>query len=403
MFNKVSRIAAFGAFAVLGAQPAWAIDADQFGARLKDAVQLLGIAIDYGSASVAGDTVTLSDFTIFVPGEDNAELPGDVIFSGVAETGDGGFTAQSASIADVELEDLEDGFSVSLRNVAVEGITLPGTIDVNDLLPAAMGLYRSASAGPLIVSQDGAEIFAIDGVLTTIDGPADNGDFASRVAIEGIRADLSAVPDAEAQELIATFGVEQFSASLTGSSIWNPDTSLAEINDFIIVIDGLGSLTMDASVTGYDRAFYQDLMKINLKLSDLARSDEEIPDSEMARIEQAMADKFTAVEIEGFSIRYDDNSLFMKVLDLIAAEQGIDGQTFASGLKFMVPMMMVDLPDADFKASVTAQVNAFLDDPQNFTISAEPETPVSLTSLAIAEEDPFALVELLNINVLANQ
>ena len=403
MFDKVLRVTALGAIVVLGTQPAWALDADQFGARLKGAVELLGISIDYDSASVSGDTVTLSDFTIFIPGEDEARVPGDVVFSGVAETADGGFTIETATTADLEIDDPEENLSLSLRNVAMEGITLPGSIEEGNLVPAVMDLYRSISAGPLTVRQDGSEVFGIRRFSTTIESPADNGDIVSRLAVEGISADLSAVPDAEAQEITAALGIERFSAVLTANSTWNPETSRAGVSDFTFAVKGLGSVTMDGTLTGFDRAFVEDLMALNLQMARLAQQDEEVLESEIARIEQTMLDRSAKTGIEGFSIRYDDESLFMKALDIAAAEQGIDGQTLATGLKFMVSMGLAELPDAAFKAMATTQINAFIDDPRNLTVSAEPDAPVDIAALENAEEDPLALIELFNIIIKANQ
>lgn len=403
MLNQVSRLALAGAIVTLGTPAAWAIEADDFGTKLKDAVQMLGISFEYGSARAEGDTVTLSDFTIFVPGEESSEIPGDVVFSGVTETGDGGYAVETASIADIELDDLDDGFALAFQNIAVQGINIPASIDVSNLLPAAMGLYQRASAGPLVVSQNGEEVFAVDTIAITMDQADGVEEITSSLLIDGIRADLTTIPEAEAQEVVAAFGIEQLSARVAGSSTWYPEAGRATFEDFVFAIDNLGSLTGSGAILGYDRAFYQDLMKINLKMAELAKSGEEISESEMAGIESAMAEKMMQVQIESLSLRYDDASLFMKALDFIGAEQGVDGATFANGLKFMVPLALAELPDAAFKTEVTQAVNAFIDDPQNFEIVAEPDEPVGVEALAAAEEDPLALVDLLNVTVRANQ
>lgn len=403
MLHPVSRIALASAILALGAQPAWAIDAEDFGIKLKATVKLLGFSVDYASASVEGDTVTLSDFTLGIPGEDDVDLPGALIFTGVSETSDGGYAAQSASIEDIEIDDPEDGIAVSFRNVAIEGIVIPGTIDFADLLPATMSLYETISAGPLSVSIEGEEVFAIDSMSTWIERNDDFSELVSGISIEGIRGDLSVVPDAEAQEVIAAFGLEQFNASMTGTSSWFPESGRATLDDFAFAIDDLATLRMSGSVLGYTKAFYQDLMKINVKMADLLETEEGWDHETMAQLDETMMALFSDVEIERASLRYEDASLFMKILDFVGAEQGVDGATFANGLKFMVPMMLTEVPDADFRASVTQAVNAFIDNPQSFEIIAEPESPVSFDVFATAEEDPFALVDLLNVSVRANQ
>jgi hypothetical protein len=120
-------------------------------------------------------------------------------------------------------------------------------------------------------------------------------------------------------------------------------------------------------------------------------------------METAMLEQLSALELESATIRYSDASLFMRVLDLVAAEQGVDGATLANGLKFMVPMLLTEVQNPEFSAMVTEAVNTFVDDPQNIEIAAEPDSPVGVDALMSAEEDPFILLDLLNVQVRANQ
>jgi hypothetical protein len=403
MFTKVSRIALASAVLALGAQPAWAIDAGDFGAKLKSAVQLLGFSIDFATASAEGDSITLSEFTVHMTGEDSVILPGSVVFSGVAETGDGGYSVETASTDDITYDDPEEGVALALQNVAISGMTIPGTIDFNDLLPAAMNLYETASAGPLTVSMEGEDVFAIDSMMVSIGQSANMSELTSEFTVAGMRGDLSSIPDEEAQEVIAAFGLEQFSAEFGGRSLWYPETGRVVLEDVTFAVDNLASITIGATIHGYTRTFYQEVMKINVKMAEMAEAGDEISEAEMAGFEDAMLEKLMDVEIEAMSVRYGDASLFMKILDFAGAEQGVDGATFASGLKFMVPMMLTEVPNAGFKAMVTREVNAFINDPQSIEIIAAPETPVKFTDLSVAEDDPFALIDLLNLAVRANQ
>src|SRR5690606_28780725 len=132
MLNTVSRTAlAAAALLALGTHSASAQDATAFADRLVETSRLMGLAVSYGSATAEGDTITVSDFTFTIPGEDPTEVPGDVIFEGVVETEDGGFTAERATIADIEYTDEEEGISLSLANIAAEGIVLPAEVNQN--------------------------------------------------------------------------------------------------------------------------------------------------------------------------------------------------------------------------------------------------------------------------------
>src|SRR5690606_17052741 len=100
------------------------------------------------------------------------------------------------------------------------------------------------------------------------------------------------------------------------------------------------------------------------------------------------------------SLRYEDNSLFMKVLDFIGAEQGVDGETFKAALAFMVPMALAEVANVEFKTMVNSAVNTFIADPQNFTISVAPEAPIAFSEFEARsdeiENDPFVLVDMLD-------
>lgn len=402
MLTQVSRITlASAALVFAGAGSAFALDADDFGAKFRNVAKLMGISVDFATASVEGDSVILSDFTFVIPGEEAAEVPGALTFSGVVENSDGSYSAQTATIDDIAFEDEE--VSLSFSNVLAEGITIPATATLDNAIEVANNLYERISAGPLLVSVEGSEVFAIDSIEAWIDAPESDREFGSGYAIEGIRADLSDIPDAEARAVIAAFGVEQLSGQSAGYALWNIDTGRMEITEASFTFENLGKLDVTGVITGYTEAFYRDMMKTSLKMVETLEAGDISTLEQSEQINEAMLAQFAQLQIERLSVRYDDDSLFMKTLDFIGAEQGIDGATFASGLKFMVPMMLTEVQNAEFTAMVSSAVNAFIDDPRNIEIAAEPTTPVGFDALADVEEDPLALIDILNIKVRANQ
>lgn len=409
MLKTVSRTALTAAALVLAGTPmALALEAEDFGDKLVAASKVMGISFSYGSAVAEGDTVTLSDFSITVPGEDSAEIPGEVVFEGVRETAGGGYTADRASIADFEYTDEDEGISVSLVDIAAEGITLPGTLTIDSAMEIGLGLYERISAGPLSVSDSkGTELFAIDMMETVIDKPAADGSITSRYSVTGIRGDLGSIEEAEAQEAFDAFGITQLSGSMSGMGTWWPQTGRATVEDVNFTIDDLGSVSLNLALDGYTEDLYRDLIKTNLKMAEMADAGIELDDDQMLAMSEGILASMDGLRLESGSLRYDDASLFNKVLDFIGAEQGVDGETFKAGLRFMVPMMLTEVRNAEFKGMVNDAVNAFISDPQNFVISVEPDAPIAFAELESLEAefdaDPFALVDLLNIKIRANQ
>ena len=413
MLNHVSRTALAASAAVLiGTGGAWAQDAEAFADRLVETSKLMGISFTYGSATAEAGNVTISDFTFEVPGEEPTVVPGDLVFEGVTETPEGGFAAERATIADIEHtgrpDDAAEGeeLTFSLVDIIAEGIVLPASGDQNSV-DIALNLFDRVSAGPLTVSDaEGTELFSVQSLSTWMDEEDADGGYFSGYAIEGISADLSAVEDPEVRPLIEAFEIEQLGASMTGEGTWWPDTGRLELSDASFVLDNLGSLRMTLAIEGYTRELYDELTKINVKMAELAEAGEEVSEEELEAMTESTTALLADTTLVSSSVRYEDNSLFMKLLDFVGAEQGVDGETFKAGLQFMVPMLLAEVQDQDFRTMVTSAVNAFVNDPQNFTISVQPDSPVAFSEFenraAEIEEDPFVLVEMLNVEVSAN-
>lgn len=412
MIKKISTVSLLSMALMAGtSQMAHAVEATQFADRLVEAGTFMGINFTYGSATAEGDTITLSGFTITVPGEDDVEIDGDVVFEGVAETAEGAYTAQRATIADFEHADDDEDLLITINNIVAEGIELPADISLDTVVELSFGLYDRIAVGPLTISDtsrgEPIEVFAIDLMEVTIDEPAADGGLSSRFAVTGISADLSEVDDVEAQAVIDAFGIETFTGSMNFVGTWWPETGVAELADMSFTIDNLASFAMAVTVDGYTEALYRDLMEMNIKMAEMSEAGVEIDDEQMEAMSYAMLETMGDFRLVDGSIRYDDASLFMKVLDFVGAEQGVDGETFKAGLQFMVPMALADVQNEAFKSMVTNAVNTFIADPQNFIIAVNPDEPIAFSEFeAMADEieaDPFVLVETLNLTISANQ
>ncbi|WP_417579388.1 hypothetical protein [Pelagibacterium sp.] len=407
--KKLSRLSLTTAILLAGtSQAALALEANVFADRLVDTSRVMGVAFTYGSATAEGDTVTITDFTIAIPGEDDVEIPGDVVFTGVVETAEGGFTVERAAIADIEYTDEDEGITFNLVDIAAEGLELPAEVNVDSMVDIGFNLYDRIAAGPLSVSDaQGEEMFAIELMEITVDEPAEDGGIRSAYQVTGIHADLTNIDEPDVQEMFEALELTALNASMSGSGTWWPETGEGTIEDASLVIDNIGSIATSVAVEGYTEELYTELMKLNLKMAEIAEADIEIDDDQMMELSEAMMAPMAELKLVNASLRYDDNSLFMKVLDFIGAEQGVDGETFKAGLQFMVPMALAEVENAAFKTMVTNAVNSFIEDPQNFTISVEPDAPIAFSEFEALEDeieaDPFILVERLNVQITANQ
>ena len=80
------------------------------------------------------------------------------------------------------------------------------------------------------------------------------------------------------------------------------------------------------------------------------------------------------------------------------------GDQLAQTIKGMAPIMMASLNVPELQNMVSAAVNAYVDNPKNFSITAEPEKPVPFPMImGAAMGAPNTLPKMLGVTVTANE
>jgi hypothetical protein len=104
------------------------------------------------------------------------------------------------------------------------------------------------------------------------------------------------------------------------------------------------------------------------------------------------------------SIRFDDSSFTGKIFDYAAKQQNKPREDLVNQVKGMVPVLAMQLQDAELAQKAAGAVSAYLDAPKNIEVKAAPPAPVSFAILAATGSmNPMALVKQLNLSVTANQ
>src|SRR5690606_32048974 len=120
-------------------------------------------------------------------------------FTGVAELPDGGYTAQTVVLPDVEADiEADVPGHISLADITLTNFYLPGGDTVTPL--QMLQLVGAVSTGALSVTRNDVEVLAIDAMesastFTPAQGSAALTDLNSTLSISGISADLSSIKD----------------------------------------------------------------------------------------------------------------------------------------------------------------------------------------------------------------
>ena len=372
-----------------------ALDADDFAKKFAAAYASQGANITYGGVSADGDTVTLKDVGIEVPGEENGLALGDLTFNGVEEDGSGGYTAKS--FTDDELEFSEQDVKVTVSDLKVENLRIPGkpgAESVDDLL-----WYDSATTGPIALTIEGRDVFKASRSTTTTSKSSDGSrmDFDARV--DGLEIDLSDVEDAQAQQTINGMGYQYLNGDVVLNGHWAPETGEVALTEYALTLDDVGRLGMKFSISGYTLEFIKGLQQMQERMAN--QDDEGQSQQAMGLAMMGMMQQLT---FNSLSIRFDDASLTDKILDMVASRRGMSRDQMVQGLQGMLPLMLAQFQNPDFQKQVTEAVSLYLSDPKSIEISAQPEAPLPFASVAgSAMGAPQTLPQVLNVSVTANQ
>lgn len=384
-----------------------ALEAQAFVDRLAAVYKTVGYKIEFGAATLEGDTVTVEGATVSatVPhdGMEPMHFDNEITFAGVSELSDGGYHADTVSIPDIETEFAsEPKGELSLSDISIQDLYVPG----GDTVPpmASLQLIGGISTGPLSVSRAGVEVLSYDSFEASSEfnpaqGSAELVDIASSLQISGIAGDLSSVAEEDPQSgaVIEALGLTNISGDISEDMTWSMADGHMTLNQFLVDFADVGALDFTAEVTGLTP---DTIAQINA-LQTEAGTGEMTEEKAQAQMMKGMS-IMQGVSIVGASLRYDDASLAGHMLDYFAGQSGADRATFVASLKTMLPVIIGQAGIPTLTDLVMPPVSAFLDNPESLEITVAPPSPTSALVLMAAAANPASLITALGLAVQAN-
>ncbi|MDB5506189.1 MAG: hypothetical protein JWR75_827 [Devosia sp.] len=372
-------------------------DADAFLDRVAATFEVLGYTIDFGDATMAGDTITVKGFSASLaamPDADPFTTDVELTFEGVAETEDGGYSAEALTVPTIEGGD--DDFAYSLAGIALSDLYFPGG---EATMLDGIEMVGGAEAGPFAFSNKGTDLITIDSITADsefgfADDDAEISSITSTVAVEGITLNLADAPDTE-PAVIEAFG-DVVTGSIHQQSSWDLTTGDLAISNFDITADNLATLSGDLSITGYTLAVLETMSKMQEESAGMT--------PEQMQQQQATAGMALLAQLGlgGISLRLDDASLTNKVLTLISDMQGAKVDDFTAGLEGMLAAVLPPALGDEFNGEIKDAVATFLADPQSLYVAIAPATPVNFAVLMMSAGQPQMLIDMLNVTISAN-
>ena len=392
-------------------QPAMALDAQSFVARVEAIYEPLGYELTFGEATLEGDTILAKGVRIGLGAEPGQAAPWavttDITFSGVSELPDGGYRAETVTVPDIDTDFASDPVGhITLRELRLEGFYLPAGETVS--ADAVLQLVKAIRTGPLNIQRDGEQVLSVASMEAVSSfnpepgtGPLVN--LTSTLAVNDISLDLSSIEqdDPAAGANIKALGLTQLNGDISQSMNWSMADGHLVVDKFLFDFDQVGALDLRFDLLGFTPALMDKLGKAQAATM-VEGYDAESEEAQAAQMMMGM-EMLQGVTLAGLSVRYDDASLAGKVLDYFASQQGVERAQLVEGLKASLPQMLAGTPVPALADIVTNPVSEFLDNPQSLEIAVAPATPTTLLVLTAAAANPAGLLSMLGLTVTANK
>lgn len=349
-----------------------------------------GLSVDAGTVTLDGDdTVIITDLSVG-DGSDAAKIP-TAELRNVTELQDGVFEIGEVFVPGqtiVSPDDIEITYGdLSVRELKVAS-TDSGYSELDN------GFYTAASVDGVSISDDGAQLMSFDAVNVTVTPYETDKPISSSVTVDRIQFDTENLDDPRARETMKALGYEQLRGDLVVNAVWNPQNGQLALTDMTLSAEDAADLTLMLDVRGYTTEIVQ-------AMRDLQKNT--TPDNEQAS-GMAMLGMLQQLEFHSMSLKLKDESLTGRLLDFVAAQQGMNRESVTAMALGFLPLGLAQLQSPEFAANAQQAISTYLNDPDTLTISAEPSDPVPFALLMgpALGGNPQALLQMLNVTMSAN-
>jgi hypothetical protein len=386
-YRQALRAVAFVAIALGWSTGAWAAEPQEVGARLKATFAGEGVDIGFTEATLSGSDIVLNGVTLAYAGQEDRIPIGVMTLSDVTEDGDN-LVAGSVSIPYYAFN--QDGMKFEIDGVSIAGLVLPPLNAPIDALP----IYDSAEVGTFRASVDGKDVFTLEDLSMEVERAEDQSSISFTGSAEKFSADLSVSDDPKFKAAAEAMGLSMLTGTFGTAGNWAMGEGVLSLEQMDFTIADAGTIGISFELGGYTPEFVKALREMQSKMTG----------GQDPAAQAAALGLMQQLTFRNAAIRYVDDSLAEKALGYIAERQNAKPEDVAGQAKMMVPIMLSQLNNPEFTASVSAAVNQFLDDPQSIEIRAAPATPLPFMLIAAgAMAAPQSLPQQLGVTVTANE
>lgn len=393
ILNRTRALAFTALLLALPSHSAFAQDSSAVADRLKAVLAEQNIAVNWSGVEESGSQVVLKGVTVGMGNTPETATIGDITLADVTEE-NGGYDIGTVTFP--AFSKTEDGTSVDVAGATLSGLRVPapGSADPT----STFLMYDEAKLASVSVKQGDTEVFGLTDLHFEMTPPKDGSAMEFTGAAEKFAVDLSAVPDPQSKAVIDALGYQKLNGFLEMAGSWQPTDGTLSLSQYDLTVEKAGTLGMTFDIGGYTPAFIKSLQEMQKKMAAAPAGQDQSAEG------LAMLGLMQQLTLTGVSMRFDDDSLTSRLLDFYAKQQNVSAADLKNQIKAIVPFMSTQLNNPELNTQVVNAVNAFIDDPKNIEVAAEPASPIPFSQLAAAGmSNPIELTKTLGLRVTANQ
>jgi hypothetical protein len=296
----------------------------------------------------------------------------------------------------------EGGVAIDASSIVFEGVTLPAE-NASDPM-SSLSFYESASLASLVVKNAGKTAFSAQNATGSISPYAAGQPLDFAGSVEKFTTDLSLIQDPRAQGYIAALGYGVLEGDIKIQGSWIPADGRWSMPQYDIRVNDVGTLGLALDLGGLTPEFMKAANELSAKAAASGNGQNPAHDAQMMEM-------LGGLTFHGGTLRFNDDSLTGRTLDLVASLQGQKREDVVNMAKMMIPLGLAQMQMVELASAIVPAVSAYLDDPKSLEIVASPAAPVTFsqiqdTSMATPGDSAAtanALWSLLGVTVTANK
>ncbi|MEM1378062.1 MAG: hypothetical protein AAGG69_11820 [Pseudomonadota bacterium] len=371
--------------AVLSTSASAQIAGNEVVTALNAQLALGGASITGGNVATSGDSITITNATLTVSGEDEGVQISELKLEGIQETSGGGYTIATATVPPFEFSD--SGTTATFGAVQITNYQIAAPDETDPILRS--GLFDRFTMGPIAVNVGSQQAFSLAGMIMEIGDYTPGEVWTSSLVAQDFVVNAEAIDDAQTRAAIAAMGYDDLTGDISMNATWEGQSGALGIQDFVISVDDAASIGLDLALGGYTTDLVEAMQQINATTQD----------EQAASV--AMLGLMQQLEIGGAAITITDASLTNKVLDFAGQQQGTNAEGMKAFAKGMLPLGLAQLNAPAFAAEATAAIGQFLDNPGKLVLEAKPSAAIPVMQLAgpVMSGNPAQLIEALSVTI----